>query len=104
MATAPINFVLTWFLWEERYLHPDPVAALALGYHALFSMFLGFFFWNAGLAIGGIARVGQVQLLQIFITVALSALLLGETITIRTLLFAVAVAATVWFGRKARVS
>ncbi|MFZ2101122.1 MAG: DMT family transporter [Oricola sp.] len=102
VATAPINFVLTAFLWEDRYLHPEPGAALALGYHALFSMFLGFFAWNAGLAIGGIARVGQVQLLQIFVTVALSAFLLGETVTARTVLFAVAVAATVWFGRKAR--
>jgi len=104
VVTAPINFVLTGFLWEERYLHPEPAAALALGYHALFSMFLGFFAWNAGLAIGGISRVGQVQLLQIFVTVALSSALLGEQVTLRTLLFAIAVAATVWLGRKARVS
>ena len=56
------------------------------------------------LAMGGIARVGQVQLLQIFVTVALSAMLLGETITVRTLLFATAVAAIVWFGRRARIA
>lgn len=104
VVTAPINFVLTGLFWDPNYLHPAPISALALVYHALFSMFLGFFAWNAGLAIGGIARVGQVQLLQIFVTVALSALLLGEEITLRTLLFAVAVAATVWFGRKARSS
>lgn len=104
VATAPINFVLTALLWQDRYLHPAPISALALGYHALFSMFLGFFAWNAGLAIGGIARVGQVQLLQIFVTVALSAVLLGEAVTARTILFAVAVAATVWFGRRARIS
>jgi len=104
VVTAPINFILTGLLWEDRYMSPDPVAALALGYHAVFSMFLGFFAWNAGLAVGGIARVGQVQLLQIFVTVALSAVLLGEQITPRTLLFAVAVATTVWMGRKARIS
>jgi drug/metabolite transporter (DMT)-like permease len=104
VVTAPINFILTGFLWEDRYMSPDPVAALALGYHAVFSMFLGFFAWNAGLAVGGIARVGQVQLMQIFVTVALSAVLLGEQITPRTLLFAVAVATTVWMGRKARIS
>jgi drug/metabolite transporter (DMT)-like permease len=104
VATAPLNIAATAWLWEDRYLDPDLPAALALGYHAVFSMFLGFFAWNAGLALGGIARVGQVQLLQIFVTVALSAVLLGETITLRTLLFAVAVAATVWFGRKARIA
>ena len=104
VTTAPLNVAATAFLWEERYLHPDMAAALALGYHALFSMFLGFFAWNAGLAMGGIARVGQVQLLQIFVTVALSAMLLGETITVRTLLFATAVAAIVWFGRRARIA
>lgn len=104
VVSAPINLAATVFLWEPRYLAPQPDAALALAYHALFSMFLGFFAWNAGLALGGIARVGQVQLLQIFVTVALSAWLIGETITLRTLVFAVAVAATVWFGRKARIS
>ncbi|GAB4350052.1 MAG: hypothetical protein Kow0026_05980 [Oricola sp.] len=57
-----------------------------------------------GYALGGIARVGQVQSLQVFVTVALSAALLDETITPRTIMFAAAVAATVWFGRKARVS
>lgn len=104
VVTAPINFILTGFFWEDYYLRPAPLSALALAYHALFSMFLGFFAWNAGLAIGGIARVGQVQLLQIFVTVALSAVLLGEDITLRTLLFALAVSATLWFGRKARIS
>lgn len=104
VVTAPLNIAATALLWEGRYLSPEPAAALALGYHALFSMFLGFFAWNAGLAIGGIARVGQIQLLQIFVTVALSAILIGETITLRTLLFAFAVAATVWFGRKSRIS
>lgn len=50
-------------------------------YVSIFSMFLGFFAWYRGLAIGGIARVGQVQLLQAFFTVIWSALLLGEKVT-----------------------
>jgi drug/metabolite transporter (DMT)-like permease len=50
-------------------------------YVSVFSMFLGFFAWYRGLALGGIARVGQVQLLQAFFTVLWSALLLGEQIT-----------------------
>jgi len=103
IACLPFNLAISWFLWRPEYAVIDPVPALALGYHALFSMFLGFFAWNAGLALGGIARVGQIQLMQIFVTIGLSVWLLGETVTLRTLLFACAVAATVWFGRRARI-
>lgn len=102
VAWLPINALASFFLWKDAYWTIKLLPALGLGYHAVFSMFLGFFAWNAGLAIGGISRVGQVQLLQVFATVGLSALLLGETITLRTLLFALAVAACVWFGRKAK--
>src|SRR5258705_3521466 len=47
---------------------------LALLYVAVFSQWIGFFAWNAGMAMGGIARVSQVQLLQPFITFALAAI------------------------------
>ena len=43
-------------------------------------MYLGFFAWYKGLALGGIAAVGQVQLLQPFLTIGFSALLLGEAL------------------------
>ncbi|MGU9865562.1 DMT family transporter [Kluyvera ascorbata] len=55
-------------------------AWLALGYVSLFSMLIGFIFWYKGLAEGGIAAVGQLQLLQPFLGLALSALLLHETV------------------------
>jgi drug/metabolite transporter (DMT)-like permease len=75
---------------------------LALLYVALFSQWIGFFAWNAGLAIGGIARVSQVQLLQPFITFALAALFNGETITPQIVLFASAVVATVAISTRTR--
>src|SRR5205814_8823152 len=50
----------------------------AFGYVSLFSQFIGFFAWYAGLAMGGIARVSQIQLLQIFFTIAFSALFFGD--------------------------
>lgn len=56
-------------------------------YLALVSQLFGFFLWNAGLAIGGIARVSQTQLMQPFVTIAASALLLGEDIESSTLAF-----------------
>lgn len=103
VACLPFNLIASILLWEPGYAVFEPLPVLALGYHTLFSMFLGFFAWNAGLALGGIARVGQIQLMQIFVTMAFSAWLLGEHIGPRTFIFGVAVAATVWFGRRARI-
>ena len=76
---------------------------LALLYVAVFAQWIGFFACNAGMAMGGIARVSQVQLLQPFITFALAALFNDETITPQILLFAAAVVATVAIGTRTRV-
>jgi drug/metabolite transporter (DMT)-like permease len=65
-------------------LHPpraNAAAWAAFGYLTVISMFLGFFAWYAGLARGGIARVGQIQLGQPVLTLLWSALLLGEAVT-----------------------
>ncbi len=75
---------------------------LALLYVALFSQWIGFFAWNAGMAMGGIARVSQVQLLQPFITFALAAYFNDEAITPQILLFAAAVVATVAISTRMR--
>ena len=75
---------------------------LALLYVALFSQWIGFFAWNAGMAMGGIARVSQVQLLQPFITFALAAYFNDETITPQILLFDAAVVATVAVSTRTR--
>lgn len=56
-------------------------ARLALGYVSLFSMLIGFIFWYKGLAAGGIAAVGQLQLLQPFLGLTLSATLLHEVVS-----------------------
>ncbi len=77
---------------------------LALLYVALFSQWIGFFAWNAGMAMGGITRVSQVQLLQPFITFALAAFFNDETITPQILLFAAAVVAIVAISTRTRVS
>ncbi|MBB6306883.1 DMT family transporter [Xanthobacter tagetidis] len=86
---------------------PAHVAAVAwpswaaLAYLGVISQFVGFFFWNAGLAMGGIARVGQVQLLQTFVTVGLAWPINGEVPTLETVGFAVAVVAVVAFAQRA---
>ncbi|MFG1430680.1 DMT family transporter [Xanthobacter sp. V2C-8] len=66
-------------------------AWLGLGYVSVFSMLVGFVFWYRGLALGGIAAVGQLQLLQPFFGLALAALLLGEPVSGAMIAVAVAV-------------
>jgi len=80
-----------------------PASWLAFGYVTVFSMFIGFFFWYRGLALGGVAKVGQVQLLQPFLSLAGAALLLGETLLLSNVGFALAVIATVALGRHMQV-
>src|SRR4029079_12468436 len=75
---------------------------LGLLYVALFSQWIGFFAWNAGMAMGGIARVSQIQLLQPFVTFALAAFFNDETITLQILLFAAAVVVTVAISTRTR--
>ena len=72
-------------------------------YLALISQLFGFFFWYRGLALGGVARVSQTQLLQPFVTILASALLLAEVITPATWFFAVAVVLTVAISRRMKV-
>jgi len=103
IASLPVTAAGSILTWDPAYLAANPTSLAALGYAAFFSMFLGFFAWNAGLARGGIARVSQVQLLQSFVTIAVSAVLLGEDISAGTLGFAAAVAFVVWMGRRARI-
>ncbi len=88
---------LPFILLPSIYFAPDnldivPVSALiAFAYLALVSQLSGFFFWYHGLALGGIARVSQTQLIQPFITLIASYILLGETIEPTTIFFAIAV-------------
>ncbi len=58
----------------------DGAAWAGLAYVSVFSMLIGFVFWYRGLALGGIAGVGQLQLLQPFFGLALAGLLLGEPV------------------------
>jgi drug/metabolite transporter (DMT)-like permease len=69
-------------------------------YLALVSQYLGFFAWYHGLALGGIARVGQAQLLQPFMTLVASALLIGEALRADEIFFAAMVVALVALGRR----
>jgi drug/metabolite transporter (DMT)-like permease len=72
----------------------------AFAYVSFFAQYIGFFAWYRALALGGIAKIGQVQLLQAFMTIGFAALLNGEAVGWRTIAFAVAVVACVAIGRR----
>jgi drug/metabolite transporter (DMT)-like permease len=84
--------------------HADAVAWLGFGYQGAVSMFLGFFAWYAGLARGGVARVGQVQLAQPLLTLLLAALVLGEALTPAMLIAGAGVLACVAATQRARIA
>ena len=83
--------------------HVGADAWLGFAYVSAVSMFLGFFFWYAGLARGGVAKAGQVQLLQPLLTLVLAGLVLGERVSALTLVCAGAVLASVVGTQRARV-
>lgn len=80
-----------------------PSAWLGFAYVTLFSMWIGFFFWYRGLALGGVMRVSQVQLLQPFLTLLFAVPILGEALDITTIGFALAIIAVVFVSRKTSV-
>jgi drug/metabolite transporter (DMT)-like permease len=80
-------------------LQAGGVAWAGFAYVAVVSQLTGFFAWYNGLALGGIARVGQVQLLQVFFTLAFAALLFGEPQPWSTWVVAGAVVALIVIGR-----
>jgi drug/metabolite transporter (DMT)-like permease len=98
-ASLPLSFV-----WRPADLGAvAPLAWASLAYVGAMSMYFGYFAWNAGLALGGVARVSQVQLLQPFLTFAIAAALLGERIDAETAICALLVVGLVFASRRARV-
>ena len=85
---SPPSFNVSWSSW------------LGFGYLSLFSMFLGFFAWYKGLALGGVAQISQLQLLTPFISFGLAAVFLGEVVTQTQWLVATVVIVCIGIGRK----
>ncbi len=91
VLAAPFMLVLAVFAAVRHPATATPVEWAAFGYLAVVSMFLGFFAWYRGLAIGPMAQVSQVQLVQPVLSIAWAALLLHEQLTWPTLVGGLAV-------------
>jgi drug/metabolite transporter (DMT)-like permease len=94
--------VTVWLGWRYG-LQASAQAWCGFAYVSVFSMFIGFFFWYRGLALGGIARVGQVQLVQPFLTLLGAAYLLDESLNFNNMAFALAVIVVVALGRRMNI-
>lgn len=72
----------------------------AFVYLAFVSQLFGFFAWYRGMALAGIARVSQLQLLQLFFTIGFAAILLREPLGLDVLIFGAGVSVTVWLSAR----
>ncbi len=98
VLSLPVALPLAWM---SRPGVPLPASAWSgFAYVAVFSMWLGFFAWYRGLALGGTVRVSQVQLAQPFLSMLFAVPLLGERLDAVSVAFGLAVLATVVLGRR----
>ncbi len=103
IISLPVMAPLTAVNFVIAPLSHDPIAWLCFLYTALFSMFLGFFAWYRGLAIGPMTSVSQVQLSQPVFTLMWSTLILGEVLTPEILIGGAVIIALAFIAVRARV-
>ncbi|MEJ1115676.1 DMT family transporter [Paenarthrobacter sp. CCNWLY172] len=91
VVAAPAMILLTLVSLGSGMPQATPLQWLSFAYLGVVSMFLGFFAWYRGLAIGPMAQVSQIQLVQPVMTIAWAGLLLGEPLTWTTVVGGLAV-------------
>lgn len=100
VLAVPVTLPWAGFTWPSQPAPIAPSAWIGLAYVSVFSMWLGFFAWYHGLALGGAARVSQVQLLQPFFSLLAAVPLLQESLDGAAVGCALAVGAVVWVARR----
>jgi drug/metabolite transporter (DMT)-like permease len=100
VLSLPVMIPLVLWYWPVSFEHVGAGALWGLAYVSLFSMLIGFVFWYRGLALGGIAGVGQLQLLQPFFGLLLAAWLLHEPVPLAMIGVTVVVVACVAGARR----
>ncbi|MDA9465932.1 DMT family transporter [Bradyrhizobium sp. CCBAU 53415] len=100
LLALPMMVALATLTWPPALGGVSVPAWIGLAYVSVFSMFVGFIFWYRGLAVGGIARVGQLQQLQPFFGLALAGLLLHEPVAWSMIAATALVVVCVFFARR----
>ncbi|USX48949.1 DMT family transporter [Lentzea sp. HUAS12] len=101
VVSLPVTIPIS--LCTADFSRADGVVWLSFAYVALISMFLGFFAWYAGLAAGGVAKIGQIQLAQPVLTLLWSAVVLGEPVGWPAVVTAAVVLVCVVLTQRSRV-
>lgn len=101
--SLPVTIPITIAALATHGAHASASAWLGFSYVSLISMFLAFFAWYAGLARGGVAKIGQVQLAQPVLGLLWASLILGEHLDATTVLAAAVVLACVVATQRTRV-
>ena len=101
IISVPVLFFPTLESMPHSFASVGWQSLCGFAYVSVVSMFLAFVVWYKGLALGGIARIGQLQLLQPFLTILAAAILLREHVSWAEVLAALVVIACVIFGRRA---
>ncbi|MFJ7951422.1 DMT family transporter [Lysinibacillus sp. NPDC096418] len=104
MIWAPFFIIPVGLQLTTEMLHAPMQAWVSFIYLAVVSQFLAYVAWYSGMAMGGIARVSQIQYLQPFLMILFATLFLDESITWFTLVIAVIVVISVLIGKNAPVS
>ena len=105
LLALPITISITFLRWSAfPPRHVPAVAWGAFGYVAAISQLFGVMLWTHGLKLGGVARVGQLQLLMPFMTFGAAAWWLGEPVGLATWLAAAAVLGSILLSRNAGVA
>lgn len=104
VASAPLMLAMTVLGISERVPHGTPAQWAAFAYLSVVSMFLGYFAWYRGLAIGPMTQVSQIQLIQPVMSLFWAAALLGEHLTLATVLGGLSVVACSAITVRSRMS
>jgi drug/metabolite transporter (DMT)-like permease len=98
VISLPLTMPTMIATWPSEAIRPSAWGGFA--YVTVFSMWLGFFAWYRGLALGGTVRVSQVQLVQPFLALLFAVPVLGEKLEATTIMFSIAVIAVVFISKK----
>ncbi len=91
VLASPLMVLLTVLSMAQQPPSGTPIQWASFAYLGVVSMFLGFFAWYRGLAIGPMAQVSQIQLVQPVLSIGWAVLLLGEKLTMTTIIGGLAV-------------
>ncbi|WP_134686723.1 DMT family transporter [Brevibacillus migulae] len=100
---APFFVIPVGMNFSVEMLHAPIQAWIGLLYLAIVSQFLAYVAWYGGMALGGVARVSQLQYIQPFLMIVFATIFLDESITIVTIITAIIVVVSVIVGKNAPI-